>query len=275
MRYLQVNEGFDSFQSVWSPAPGLLPSGFYYNDFVLPYFWEERPSASWTALVLGLGAGTATRVLEGTLPPEVTLNLLGVEIDPLVVRFGREHMDLAPEGAWNREVVDDLDARIALRYVEREFDQIILDCYANQVEMPPHLCTLEFFEELEKRLRLGGWLSVNIGGFGFDDPVVAAVSRTCARAFDSEVLLLRVPHSRNYALIARRNAPLPLLDRAPSSGPVAELLRTLEIPENRRFVPAAEPGAILTDDFCPIEELQRRSIAEGIELVLGSRGDRG
>jgi hypothetical protein len=39
LRYLQVNEGFDSFQSVWQPSIGTLPEGFYYNDFLLPLSW--------------------------------------------------------------------------------------------------------------------------------------------------------------------------------------------------------------------------------------------
>ena len=41
MRFLQVNEGFDSFQSVWQSEPGLLPEGFYYDAFALP---EIEPS---------------------------------------------------------------------------------------------------------------------------------------------------------------------------------------------------------------------------------------
>ncbi|MEO0649533.1 MAG: fused MFS/spermidine synthase, partial [Planctomycetota bacterium] len=38
-RRLEVNERTDSFQSVWFPEPGLLPAGFYYNDFALPAWW--------------------------------------------------------------------------------------------------------------------------------------------------------------------------------------------------------------------------------------------
>src|SRR5262249_6238111 len=42
MRRLQVNEGFDSFQSVWQPAPGFLPEGYYYNLFALPPQWAWK-----------------------------------------------------------------------------------------------------------------------------------------------------------------------------------------------------------------------------------------
>ncbi|MCC6406320.1 MAG: fused MFS/spermidine synthase, partial [Planctomycetes bacterium] len=39
-RILQVNEGLDSFQSVWSTKPGLLGEGYYYDAFALPPAWS-------------------------------------------------------------------------------------------------------------------------------------------------------------------------------------------------------------------------------------------
>ena len=76
-----MNEGFDSYQSVWQPEPGLLGMGYYYNDFALPAWWSGA-SGPWRVVVLGLGAGTAFRVLRGASPPGVELELVGVELDP-------------------------------------------------------------------------------------------------------------------------------------------------------------------------------------------------
>jgi len=49
-RYLQVNEGFDSYQSVWRAEPGLIGEGFYYDDFALPPLWSGVGSGeTWRA----------------------------------------------------------------------------------------------------------------------------------------------------------------------------------------------------------------------------------
>ncbi len=267
MRQLQVNEGFDSFQSVWQPEPGLLPPAFYYDYFCLPPWWS-RAEGEWRLMVLGLGAGTAWRVLEGAMPEGVLLDAHGVEIDPRVIELARRWMDL-PEDGERRHALGGWDARTALRYVSGEFDQIVLDTYANQMEIPAHLCSLEFFEEVKARLAPGGWLSINIGGFGFEDPVVEAVAGTAASAFGSEALLVRVPFSRNCVAFLRRDGVLP---RPGGSGwaiegpEVAALLGPLELDGRwQRFPPGSvEP---LTDDRCPIEVLQRASIAAAAERL--------
>ena len=279
LRYLQVNEAFDSYQSVWQERTGLLPQGFYYNDFALPAAWDareaaegaERPGDEWSVLVLGLGAGTALRVLDGTLSEGRSLRATGVELDRLVVRFAHEYMDLAPDQPGRRTLAG-VDARVALNRAER-YDQIILDCYANQVEIPAHLCTLEFFAEARSHLVEGGWLSVNLGGFGLDDPVVAAVARTCARAFEADVLLMRVPRSRNVSLVARRGAALPIAEGRllAAAGEAGSLLPARGLPGAWRIAAATEDGLVLTDDRCPIEELQQRSI----ELGRRRKGARG
>jgi len=269
LRLLQVNEGFDSYQSVWQPEPGLLGMGYYYNDFALPAWWSGA-SGPWRVVVLGLGAGTAFRVLRGASPPGVELELVGVELDPEVVRLAGEHMDLDAD-ASDARILSGLDARVALRALGGEHDLVILDCYANQVEIPPHLCTLEFFREVRAALGEGGWLAANLGGFGFDDPVVEAVAESCAAAFDADVLLLRVPRSRNFTLLARRDAPLPLDAEGrpwPVAAEVDRLVQPRLLPGALRRVAPPSDGAPLTDGHCPVETLQMRSLAEARERLL-------
>jgi spermidine synthase len=263
LRYLQVNEGFDSFQSVWQARPGVLPEGFYYNDFLLPLSWGDVREP-WRVLVLGLGAGTVVRVFGGQ--PEIDARFVGVELDPAVVAVGREYFDLPADGP-RQEVWGGLDARVALRVATGEFEQIVLDCYANQVEIPAHLCTLEFFRELREHLVVGGWLTANLGGFGFDDPVVSAVARTCALAFEQDVLLVRVPQSRNYMLLARNSAELPWSEGvlAPASRESRIALGPRRLPGFARVI-RPEPGFALTDDLCPVELLQLESIRKAQEL---------
>jgi predicted membrane-bound spermidine synthase len=279
LRYLQVNEGFDSFQSVWREEPGLLGEGFYYDDFALPPWWDRAARSrggdaladwNWDVLVLGFGAGTVGRVLAGALPEDVELSLVGVELDPAIVAMGREWMGLDPESA-GLTVLAGLDARFALRGLDGPFDQVVLDAYANQVEIPPHLATAEFFAECREVLADGAWLVANVGGFGFDDPVVEAMSGTLAYAFGSPVLVLRVPSARNYSLFARRDARPPRPDEPGWAirGPVGEaLLPAREIEGGWSWVePPDEPP--LTDDRNAIDRLQIVSLQHSRERLHG------
>ncbi len=271
LRYLQVNEGFDSYQSVWRERPGLLGEGFYYDDFALPAWWwrwsgERGP---FRVLVLGFGAGTVGRVLEGALPDGTELELVGVEIDPAVVALGREHFGLRADSAGRRTVHDDADARFALRALEGSFEQVVLDAYANQVEIPPHLATAEFFGEVRERLVSGGWLIANVGGFGFDDPVVLAMSETAAFAFDRDVLVLRVRSARNYTMVVRRDADVPRVGTPEWGipGAVGEALLLGRDIEGGSVLVNPPDRPPITDDRNPIESLQIRSLREARERI--------
>ncbi len=260
-RQLQVNEGLDSFQSVWQPSPGLLPAGYYYNYFCLPAWWSAG-AGRWRVMVLGLGAGTAWRVLEGAMPDDTTLDASGVEIDPKVVELARSHMDLAAEGP-GRRTWSGWDARAALAQGAQEYDQIILDTYANQMEVPAHLCSEEFFTEVHEHLVDGGWLTINIGGFDLDDPVVEAITSTAASAFERPALLVRVPFSRNCIAYLRRGA-LPFTPGSPGwtieDGPAASLLPPVELDGAWKLIRPGS-GPLLTDDRNGIDALQRESLS--------------
>ena len=260
LRLLQVNEGLDSFQSVWMAREGLLGPGYYYDLFALPAWWS-RARERWRVAVLGLGAGTTFRVLRGASPPDLQLELVGVELDPAVVELGEKHFEL---DAARARVISGVDARAALRTLERDFDLIVLDAYARQVEIPYHLSSEEALREMREHLTPGGWLAINVGGFGFDDPVVAALGGTLARVFPGAIAY-RVPASRNFILFARRDAPVP----QPSDsefwfeGAIATaLLPALSLPSSStRLAPCGDDRA-LTDDRNPIDELQMRSLEQ-------------
>lgn len=267
-RRLVVNEALDSFQSVWQPQAGLLGGGQYYDYFALPAWWAE-PQKSWRSLVLGMGAGTAVRVLEGALPRGTELISIGVEIDPVVVELGELHFGLERHKP-GRRVLAGLDARAALPGVESLQDLVVVDCYANNMEIPPHLCSVEFFREALGVLAPGGFLMVNAAGFGLDDPVVSALSLTLAQASGSEVLALRIPFSRNCVLVARTVLPVPRPGALgwDIGGPVGKaLLPALELPSAWRLVApgdAAYTGTpVLTDDLNSMDLLQRASVRGG------------
>lgn len=266
-RWLQVNESCDSYQSVWSPEDGLLGPGFYYDYFVPPAHWEGA-GGPWRVLVLGLGAGTAVRVLEGALPAGTSLVSTGVELDPEVVKLGVKWFDLQ-EDDGARRVFSGVDARTALRGLPGPFDQVILDCYADNMEIPSHLATVEFFSEVAAVVRDGGWICANVGGFGVDDPVVSAFARTLAFGVGDPVACARVPFSRNVMLYARRGGGLP----SPGSpsfylpGELSRLTSPLDIPGAWQLVPPSA-DQLLTDNHSAIDQLQRLSISAGRQRFL-------
>ncbi len=271
VRLLQVNEGLDSFQSVWSEQPGLLGQGYYYDLFALPAWWSGAPKR-WKVLVLGLGAGTAFRVLEGASPQHCELELWGVEIDPAVVAAGVRRFELKPD-APRVHVLSGVDGRAALAVLPRDFDLIVLDAYAHQVEIPFHLATEEAFAEMRAHLAPGGWLSINVGGFGFDDPVVAAVGATAASVFTEATVAYRVPRSRNFVIFARRDAQVPTPDGDAFwfAGDVAtRQLPSLSLPTSvHRF--DRNDGVVLSDDRSALDQLQQRSLEQGRARLASNR----
>lgn len=264
-RFLRVNESLDSFQSVWVPEPGLLPPGHYYDHFALPlaFVGATTPPARWDMAVIGLGAGTAVRVLEGVLDPRTTLGVVGFELDPVVLALGAAHFELGagPE----RMYVGGLDGRAGLAQLTRTFDQVVLDAYANNMEIPPHLATVEFFGEVRRALAPGGWLTANLGGFGLDDPVVRAVAHAAREGLGVPVHLARVPFSRNVTLLARIGAevPTPGSEAWRFAQALDELRPPLELPGAFTTLAGPEAGVPrLVDDRSPLEWLQLRSIEE-------------
>ncbi len=260
-RRLEVNESLGSFQSVWQPTIGLLPEGHYYNAFALPAWWSPR-TGPWRVLVLGLGAGTAWRVIEGALPIDMELETTGVEIDPGVVELGRRWLDLPGPERADRVVVAGIDGRAALHLVPRRFDLVVLDAYQNQMEIPPQLASVEFFQQAARSLATDGTMAVNVGAFGLEDPVLQALAATMARGFGQRVLAVRVPFSRNIALFARLDSEPPDprgADFVPVSGPLVRLASAMALDGGSRwfYVPDRAP---LTDDRNPIESLQRASV---------------
>lgn len=259
LRYLKVNESFDSFQSVWSREPGFLPDGFYYNAFAYPAWWNRR-AGDWRVGIVGLGAGTAWRVLDGAMPAGMRAVGDGAEIDPEIVRVARAWLGLPKEGG-ERRTWSGVDGRVALRAWPEGCDQIVVDAYANQTEIPPHLASREFCELALSKLRPGGWISLNVGAFGLDDPVLVAVAETLASACGERVLALSIPFSRNVAVIGRRGA-LPPEPRTEGwrtgDASVDRQLARFEVPGTWRWL---EPARVpIDDDRNPIEDLQRRSI---------------
>jgi len=261
-RYLRVNEGLDSYQSVYvEDSPW---TGAYYDLLALaPLLAEPVPAGGpLRVLVLGLGGGTVSRLYHALFAGTRDLSIDGVELDEGLVEAAREHFGLEGASHPRLRVFDGWDGRAALAVLPGPYDVVVLDAYAEQIHIPPHLATKECFEAVRDRLAPGGVFTANVGGFGFDDPVVAAIGATTAATF-GEAQAVRVRDSRNLVLFAARDRSLDF-ERAYRRADAEDLRRIASyaaVPSVRRRYEVTA-GPVLRDASSRLDLLAVRSLWE-------------
>ena len=106
-------------------------------------------------LIIGLGGGSLPRYLRQKYPKaQITVS----EIDPAVVEVAKEYFYFEPQ---NFELKLE-DVRVTLKSAATiKYDIIVLDAYTN-AHAPPHLCTVEFFQQTRDHLAPEGILLVNV-----------------------------------------------------------------------------------------------------------------
>lgn len=239
-RILHLNEGV-AVHSVWR-EDAVLTGGVWDAFLALPPLLD-RPVER--IAILGNAAGTTARAL-GRYYPDAVVD--GVEIDAAVSRVGREYfgMDDNP-----RLRVHDVDARPFLRSADETYDLIVVDAY-HQPYVPFYLTTREFFALVEKRLRPGGIVALNVAAVPDDKRLVEAIGTTLSAELPQA---LEWPALRFNTIVLGLTKPLTQselaerLEEGPADlAPLRELLA--------RDVRAIEPsGRPWTDDRAPVEWL--------------------
>lgn len=242
MRFLTVNEG-QAYQSVY--VPNTVRLGGYWDLFlVTPYLTTQEAPRS--LLVIGLAAGTVAKQF-AQVYPEIRMD--GVEIDPEIVRVGRE---LFAMNEKNLNVIVD-DGRAALRKNNARYDVIIVDAY-RQPYVPFHLATVEYYKELGQHLTERGVIAINAARTPTDARLVNALAATLHQVFPT-VLLLDYPNDTNTIVLASPQtisledyrARLEQLDNFD----LQEIAR-IAIPNTRVF---DQQGIVFTDDLSSVENL--------------------
>jgi spermidine synthase len=265
-RVLSLDEGHDSFHSML-PDRGYL-TGAYYDSFNV-IAAQAVEGGRLRVLILGLAAGTHARQLLHFLGDRCAVEIVGVELDPTVVKLARAYLGL-PEDP-RLEVISGMDGRVYLAASDAEFDLLIVDCYSHQSYLPFHLASLEFFESARQRLRPGGILAMNLSGYGAVDPVVAAVTNTLAAAFRTPVTSVALSGTINLLVYAVRGeaAPLPPeLTRDLLGEELREVLAGMCVP-GRSFRTGVRPRVpVLRDDSGLLERMQETRLARRAEMLL-------
>ena len=238
-RYLVYNDAV-GFQTVANKRS--VFTGLYYDYYsLLPLLFEGPPQS---ALIIGLGGGIIANQIY-YFYPEIGVD--GVEIDPKVIKIARTYFALA-----DTVRVFNQDGRIFVNLEKTKYDIVIIDAYTQQVYIPFHLTTVEFFSQVKRRLLDNGILAMNVSSARDDSPLIRSITNTLRLVF-GHVYQLRIPNSvDNLVLASDRRIDFSLPGGAVGKGMqgLAEYSRQFfsESTYDDRYKP-------LTDDRAPVEHM--------------------
>jgi spermidine synthase len=207
-----------------------------------------------SAFFLGGGGFTMPKALH-LEKPEVDITV--AELDPDVVKAGHEFFQL---DRYPGIRVLTGDGRRVLRESGHPWNFIVGDAYRGLRNIPPHLVTKEFFEEVRGKLAPGGAFLMNLIAHraGPGGVLYASVYRTLASVFPDVWVF-----STDPALPEAAQNVLFFAFRDREEGRFRALMGRLEADPRLRFIAGsrvAPPlpgvyGPILTDDYNPVEYL--------------------
>jgi spermidine synthase len=257
---LVINEG-GGIQSIVRPGDELDPDDTYYESYLmLPFMVAD--SGHPDVLVVGSAAGTIPRWLARYVHPCIPgLTTVAVDIDPRTIELGFDWFGTERDDA--EFVVS--DGRLFVEQSREPFDVIIIDTYSNQIYIPFHLTTLEYFTAISDRLAPGGIVAMNINATSLDSPLLQGIARTLGAVFEN-VRYIKFRGDYNYMLMASHGeiaAPSPdmIREAAPLLAPTAELFMS------RLVAFEITPGPLLTDDRAPVEFMTDMMIAAEAGLL--------
>ena len=240
-RYLVYNDAV-GFQTVANKTSVLTGLNYYYDYYsLLPFLFRDAPKS---ALIIGLGGGIIANQLHYF---HQKIGIDGVEIDPKVIQIARTYFALSDAVRTYNQ-----DGRIFVDQEKRKHDLIIIDAYTQQVYIPFHLTTTEFFSQVKKGLSNDGIVAMNVSSAREDSPLIQSINNTLSLVF-GHVYRLRIPGSVDNVLLASDRS----VDFALLAGANATELRDIvrysqmnfrESKYDNRYKP-------LTDDLAPVEHM--------------------
>ncbi|MHB1651161.1 MAG: fused MFS/spermidine synthase [Desulfitobacteriaceae bacterium] len=256
---LVYNEG-GGIQSIARPNHGLALQDYYDYYLILPFLRTENAPHVW---ILGSAGGTMLGQFDHWVRPSFPgLALTGVEIDPEVIPLGKKYFGLTgSEG----QVVN-ADARTFLNTQNEKADLVVVDAYTQQIYIPFHLSTQEFYREVQKHLNPSGMLALNINAVSPSSQLLQSFEHTIASVFPY-TYILPVPNSLNYVLLAS-DQPIqvdPFSDKIPQ--PLQPFYQTFQ----QGLKTIENPiGLLLTDDRAPVEFLTDQMIWQTLLQTVSS-----
>jgi len=245
-RYLLLNEG-QGVHSVYDPE-NLATYGTWDFFLVAPFFNPPpyTPDRVDSLCLIGLAAGTVSKqytAVFGDIPID------GVEIDPQIVRVGREYFDMT-EPNLNAIVAD---GRVFLAHTDRRYDVVGIDAYRLPY-IPWHLTTVEFFRQVRDHLTGEGVVAINVGHTDTDWRLAEAMVATLGQVFPS-VHVINVRDTFNAVVVATVQ-PTEATNLAANLPGLTHPLLVDAAGRALADLHALAPGELVfTDDKAPVEYL--------------------
>lgn len=264
MRSLRINGKTDA-----STGPADMMTQLLIGHLPLLHHPEAR-----RALVIGLGAGVTVEAM-ARYPLE---RIECVEISSAVARAAEHFQEV------NRDVLRDPrvrliegDGRNALAFGRETYDVIVSEPSNLWLSGMANLFTRDFFEDASRRLAPGGLFCQWVHAYRLPLPDFRSVLRTFYAAFPHGSVWEVFP-GQDYVLIGAREPLRPSFARLEGRFAIPAVRAQLEDPAApgpegflgylvtdadgaRRL---AGPGAVLTDDHCPIEYTAPRAIYRNV-----------
>src|SRR3989344_5739558 len=118
------------------------------------FFMERRNLKIKNILILGLGGGSAAKLLTNIFPQA---EIVGVDIDPVMVKAGQKYLGL---GEIDQLKTIICDARSYIKKNNHLHDLIIVDLYQGY-QVPDFVGSLKFLTDLKHKLTRNGMVIFN------------------------------------------------------------------------------------------------------------------
>ena len=246
---LILNEG-QAIHSVYDSTDNLT-HGYWDYLLVANAFRPAQPSRAnlRSIAILGLAGGTTAR--QYRLAYGDSIDITGVEIDPVILSLGHQYFHLGDARA--HEVTS--DARYWIATQAGHYDVVVLDAY-RQPYIPFHLTTKEFFVQVRQHLNPGGVAAVNVGRTSTDYRLVAAIASTMAAVYTNVFVI--DDKSFNNTLVYGTTEKTTRDDITHNLGQISAPLARDAAQEALlpgRLLPSPYNGQVYTDDLAPVEQL--------------------
>lgn len=254
VRYLYFNEG-EGIQSIYNPDQ---PWTGQYYDYIaaLPYLERFSEKTTLETLILGYAGGSIGTLLQAHAPQTMDIHIDGVEIDPVVTELSREYFGVKDTD----RTMFTMDGRSFVRHTEKKYDVIVVDAYSQEIYIPPHMITIEFFKELADLLTEDGIIVFNLNALDTQTPLFQGMVRTLEVA-GLQVQQLPIMGTYNHWVIASVDPVLPRF-------PVVEDERLQEIFQSwvsqMNIMKSSDKAITFTDNNSPVEMLVHGEILEGL-----------
>lgn len=148
----------EAFGSRFIEVGGLMQSGRIpeklYTSGIKKLHLLDNANAVSNVLILGLGGGTVIKVLNTHF---LQSNLLGVDIDPIIVDVGKKYLELGNAKNLQILIADVFDEKSPLG---KNYDLIIVDLFKGY-EIPSQLGSKKFLTALKQKLSQNGRVIFN------------------------------------------------------------------------------------------------------------------